>query len=73
MEGNTPGNMTEIPTHPKISSLELRVLNLSQNLQVKVKIIKRGRRGYIGKALGEVGTQPTLQNEEYGTRTPSPG
>ena len=56
MEGNTPGNMTEIPTHPKISSLELRVLYLSQNLQVKVKIIKRGRRGYIGKALGEVGT-----------------
>ena len=56
MERNTPGNMTEIPTHPKISSPELRVLNLSQNLQLKVKIIKRGRRGYIGKALGEVGT-----------------
>ena len=73
MERNTPGNMTEIPTHPKISSPELRVLNLSKNLQLKVKIIKRGRRGYIGKALGEVGTQPTLQNEEYGTRTPSPG
>ena len=73
MEGNTPGNMTEIPTHPKISSLELRVLNLSQKLQLKVKIIKRGRRGYIGKVLGEDGTQPTLKNEEYGTRTPSPG
>ena len=56
MERNTPEIMTDIPTESKISSSELRVLNLSKNLQLKIKIIKRGRRGYIGKALGEVGT-----------------
>ena len=43
MERNTPGNMTEIPTHPTIFSPELRVLNLYQNLQLKVKIVKRER------------------------------